>query len=138
VKVTIEKVSSFDLKNLVGYDASPEVVQANLACIKDSTVMWLGRADGMEVCAFGLVPFGSIFTDRAYLWLIWTRFCEQHPFRFARWGKRAMEEMLREYPRIVGLCKCDNPSSQAWLKWLGAEFDFTSSHNGCYKFKIGR
>jgi hypothetical protein len=137
VKVEIKKVSSFDLRSLIGYDAPPEVLAAHVACITDSTVIWLGLADGVPACAFGLIPVGNIFTDRAYLWLIWTRMCEQHPLRLIRWGRRAMAEMRKEYPRIVGLCKCDNPSSQAWLKWLGAEFDFTSKHNECFKFRIG-
>jgi hypothetical protein len=136
VKVSIEKVSSFDLRGLIGYDASPETIAAHQACITDSTVIWVGKADGVDVCAFGLIPFGCVFTSRAYLWLIWTRLCEQHPLRFIRWGKRALAEMKKEYPRIVGLCKCESESSQAWLKWLGAEFDFSSPHDGCYRFKI--
>lgn len=137
MKVTVERVNSFDLRNLVGYHEPEAFIAEHEACIKDSTAIWLGRADGVDACAIGVIPFGSIFSDKAYIWLIHTRICEQHPLRFMRWSRRVLNEITRDYPVIVGLCKWDSESSRSWLEWLGATFDCASVHNGCFRFRIG-
>lgn len=135
--VTIERVDSFDLRDLLGYDASPEELAIHAPCLKDSTAIWLGRADGAPAAAAGVIPYGSVFSSRAYIWLIHTRICEQHPLRFIRWSRKVLDEIRRDYPIIVGLCKCDSEHSQAWLRWLGAEFDFSSRPLECFRFRIG-
>ena len=133
--VTIERVASFDLRNLLGYDCPEEVLRKHEPCVTASTVIWLGKADGADACAIGVIPFG-IFSNKAYLWMIHTRICEQHPLRFIRWSRRVLDEALHYYPHIVGLCKCDSEHSQAWLEWLGAVFDRGSSVDGHYRFHI--
>ena len=135
MKVTIERVDSFNLRNLIGHDASQEEIDKHLACITDSTVIWLARADGVEALAVGLIPLG-VLSNRAYLWMIHTRLCEQHPLRLIRGSKRWIHEALSYYPHIVGLCKCHSQHSQAWLEWLGAVFDRSSGVDGHYRFRI--
>lgn len=137
MKVTVERVNSFDLRNLIGYDAPASLIKEHEACITDSTAIWLGYADGAPAAAIGVIPYGSIFSSTAYIWLIHTRICEQHPLRFMRWSRRVLDEITRDYPVIVGLCKCDSESSRSWLEWLGAVFDCGSVYNGCFRFRIG-
>ena len=135
--VTVERVDSFNLRNLLGHDATPATFDEHLRCVVDSSAIWLGRADGVEACAIGTIPYGSIFAEKAYLWMIHTRICEQHPLRFLRWSRRVLNEVLVHYPVLVGLCRCDHPHSQAWLEWLGASFDRSAPANGCWRFRIG-
>lgn len=135
--VTVERVNTLNLRNLLGHDAPQSIIDDHLRCITDSVAIWLGRADGVEACAAGVIPYGSLFGQKAYIWLIHTRICEQHPLRFMRWSRKVMDDIRQHYPTIIGLCRCDSPGSQAWLKWLGASFDRGSIHNGCYRFRIG-
>lgn len=134
--VTVEKVDTFNLRNLVGHHEPEAFLREHEACVRDSTAIWLARADGVDACAVGVIPYGSIFSSKAYLWLLHTRLCEQHPLRFVRWSRKVLSEIQLAYPTLVGLCRCDHPHSQAWLEWLGAKFDRTSTANGCYRFRI--
>jgi len=133
--VTIERVTTFNLRNLLGHDCSEELFAVHLDCLTSSTAIWLGRADGVEACAVGVIPLG-IFSERAYLWMIHTKICEQHPLRFIRWSRRVLDEVLGAYPTLVGLCHCDNKYGQAWLEWLGAVFDHRDI-NRHHSFRIG-
>lgn len=135
MKVTIERVSTFNLRNLLGHDCSSEVFAVHADCLTSSTAIWLGRADGVEACAVGVIPLG-IFSEKAYLWMIHTRICEQHPLRFIRWSRKVLDEIVGLYPCIVGLCRCDNESAHKWLSWLGADFDRARSVNEHFRFRI--
>ena len=133
--VTVERVSTFNLRNLLGYDCPQEFFDAHVSGLSRSTMVWLARADGVEACAAGLIP-ATIFSTEAYLWMIHTRICEQHPLRFIRWSKRLVDEILEFYPSVVGLCHCDNIYGRRWLEWLGGEFDGSRTHNGHMGFRI--
>ena len=135
MRVTVERVDSFNLRNLLGHDCTEAHYAQHLDCLNSSSVIWLGRADGIEACAIGLIPI-HILSDRAYLWMIHTRLCEQHPLLLIRWSRKVINEALSLYPHLVGLCRCDNDSGRRWLEWLGARFD-GSMANGCFKFRIG-
>jgi len=121
VKVTVERVSTFELRNLLGWDCPEDVLAAHEGCLTKSSAIWLGRADGVEACAIGVIPV-TILSDRAYLWLIHTKLCEAHPLRFIRWSRRVMDEIHQSYPTIIGLCRPDNLAGRQWLEWLGAKF----------------
>ena len=121
MKVTVERVSTFNLRNLLGHDCPPEVLAAHADCLRRSSVIWLGCADGVEACAVGLIPT-TLFSSEAYLWMIHTRICEAHPLRFVRWSRKVMDEALDLFPTLIGLCDVCNPSGRAWLQWLGASF----------------
>lgn len=126
MEVTVERVSSFDLRNLLGYGTPQSVIDAHADCCRRSNTIWLGRADGLDACAVGLIG-STIFTSEPYLWLITTKICEQHPFLFIRWSRRVVDEILDLYPSVIGLCRCDNVTGQRWLQWLGARFDGSSA-----------
>jgi hypothetical protein len=133
MKVEVLRVQSFELRNLLGFDAPQSVLDAHRDCITRSTAIWLGLADGVEACAIGVIPL-TIFSEKAYLWMIHTRLCEAHPLRFVRWSKRVLDEVLAAYPNLYGLCHPDNLSGRAWLEWLGARF--SGVHNGHHTFEI--
>jgi len=134
MKVTVERVTTFNLRNLLGYDCSEELFAVHLDCLTSSTAIWLGRADGVEACAVGVIPLG-IFSEKAYLWMIHTKICEQHPLRFIRWSRRVLNDAHALYPTLVGLCRVDNESGARWLRWLGAIFD-GSTHADHFRFRI--
>jgi hypothetical protein len=133
--VTIERVSTFNLRNLLGHDCSQKTLDAHVDCLTRSTAIWLGKADGVEACAIGVIP-ATIFSRKAYLWMISTKICEQHPLRFIRWSRKVIDEVLALYPDVIGLCSCNNLSGRQWLEWLGAKFDPTPVNDGHYGFKI--
>ena len=95
--VTLERVDSFNLRNLLGYDATEEEIAKHAACITDSSMIWLAKADGVEACAIGVIPLHT-FSNKAYLWLIHTRICEQHPVRFIRWSRKVIHDVMSYYP----------------------------------------
>jgi len=140
MRVTVERVSTFSLANLLGHD--PQAIAAHEGCLTRSSVIWLGRADGIEACAVGVMP-PSLFSAEAYLWMIHSRLCEQHPLRFIRWSRRVLGEVLDLYPVLIGLCSMHNVAGRRWLEWLGADFSVGGISNvvpgGPYaSFKVTR
>ena len=98
------------------------------ACLGFATHLWIGQVDGRMVCAWGLVP-PSLIAEEAYLWLFATPAVAEHKFLFVRHSQRVMEEMLKIYPRIVGVTDIKAHDSIRWLKWLGAKFgDYRGTH----------
>jgi hypothetical protein len=61
-------------------------------------------------------------SERAYLWLFTTEHLHNHVFMFIRHSQRAVQEMLTEFPTIVGHAALGSTRSIQWLRWLGAEF----------------
>lgn len=92
------------------------------ACLGFATHLWVGSIGGKLTCAWGLVP-PSLLSDEAYLWLYHTPAVEEHKFLFVRYSQRVIEEMLKFYPKIVGVADVSARDSIRWLKWLGAVFD---------------
>ena len=137
MKVTLERVSEFNLRNLLGHDTPEDIVRAHADCIRRSNCIWLGRADGIDACAAGLIP-ATLFDPEPYLWMISTRLAESHPFLFARWSRKVVAEILDLYPSIIGLCHCDNDSGRRWLEWLGARFDDFHPANDHIGFRIAK
>lgn len=89
--------------------------------LQNSSYIWLG-SDGDKILGlWGLIP-PTILSDRAYLWLFTTAHLRGHEFIFIRHSQRAVEEMLEQYPLIVGNTLPTNHQAIRWLKWLGAEF----------------
>lgn len=87
-----------------------------------AATLWEGKIDGKTVCVWGMVP-PTIMSDQAYIWLYTNdELVREHQFVFVRRSQRMIEQMLEEYPRIVGHCLVDSPRSIRWLKWLGATF----------------
>lgn len=114
-----------NLMNLHGQDEA--AVARHLAAVSGrDRATWLGLADGVEACAVGLTS-RHILDSEPYLWLLYTKICEQHPLRFVRWSRKVVDEILTLYPSVIGLCDYRNDSGRRWLEWLGARFDGSSS-----------
>jgi len=86
-----------------------------------SSVIWGGYIDGRLACIWGLIP-PTILSQQAYLWLDTTDVVNGHEFVLVRHSQLVVEEMLKEYPSIVGHAIVDNHKAIRWLKWLGAKF----------------
>lgn len=90
-----------------------------------STDVWMGSDGDIALGIWGLIP-PTILSDRAYLWLYHTEAVAVHSFMFIRHSQRAVEEMLKVYPLIVGHTEVGAIRSIRWLRWLGAEFGQTT------------
>jgi len=122
MKVEIVRTHSFDIPSLVSRTRDkhiPHAIEITQDFVSRSSVVWVGKADGIEVCAVGLIPL-SVLSDHAMIWLTHTQICEAHPLRFIRWSRKVLHEAHSLYPNLFGYCV--NIRSQAWLEWLGAEF----------------
>lgn len=124
MRVEVKRVRTFDVRGMVYRSSNPgeEAVVATQLCVQQATAIWVGEADGVEVCAIGVVP-PTIFASEAYLWMLHTHVCEEHPVRFIRWSRRVLADALALYPRLHGLCNPSNLRSRRWLEWLGADID---------------
>lgn len=103
-------------------DVPPEHIRIFFQCFRATTQYWMGIKDGEVVCIWGIVP-PTLSSDNAYLWLYTTPALEGNEFVFVRHSQRAVEEILRTYPRIVGHATVGADRSIRWLRWLGAKFD---------------
>lgn len=100
----------------------PDIEQETMhRAIMNSSKLWLGMDDDKIIAMWGLIP-PTLMSDVAYLWLFTTKHLEGHTFMFIRHSQRAVQEMLEEYPTIVGHCAIGSDRSIQWLRWLGAEF----------------
>lgn len=90
-------------------------------CLRISAISWMGLVDEKIGCIWGLVP-PSLMSDQAYIWLFTSKIAEEHQFLLVRYSQLMIEDMLKEFPTIVGHCRVDTPRSIRWLRWLGAKF----------------
>ncbi len=95
--------------------------EAMKRAMTNSSRLWLGLIDNEVVALWGLIP-PTFLSDKAYLWLFTTKHFTEHTFVFIRHSQRVVQEMLREFPIIVGHGQIDAYRSLRWLRWLGAEF----------------
>lgn len=92
-------------------------------CYLMSVAIWAGVIDNELACLWGLVP-PSLMSNQAYLWLYTTDVIKEHQFVLVRHSQRVMEDLLKEYPSIVGHATVGDKKAIRWLKWLGAEFGY--------------
>ena len=87
----------------------------------NSSQVQVYREGDNVLCFWGLIP-PSLLSDRAYLWLYTTEYLKGHTFALIRHSQRAVEEMTRDFPLLVGHCAASATQSIRWLRWLRAEF----------------
>jgi hypothetical protein len=90
-------------------------------CFGMSTFIWAGFVDDILACIWGVIP-PTMMSNQAYLWLYTTDVVKEHQFLLVRHSQRVIEELLKEYPSIVGHVIVGSDKSFRWLKWLGAKF----------------
>jgi hypothetical protein len=87
----------------------------------NSSRVWMGMDGDKIIGLWGLIS-PTLMSDIAYLWLFTTKHLQGNTFIFIRHSQRAVQDMLKEFPIIVGHTAINNHSGQQWLRWLGAEF----------------
>jgi len=90
-------------------------------CLLMSTTIWGGFVEGKPICVYGIIP-PTLMSYQAYMWLHVTDHLEKHEFVLVRHSQRVIEDVLKEYPVIVGHSVLGATKSIRWLKWLGAKF----------------
>jgi hypothetical protein len=118
----IEKVSTVQAKRLVESIEFSEFEEKTMDfCLLMSTIIWAGYIDDRLACMWGVIP-PTLMSDQAYLWLYTTDVIKEHQFTLVRHSQIVVEEILKEYPSIVGHATLGASKSIRWLKWLGARF----------------
>jgi hypothetical protein len=118
----IERLSSSQAKEIVNQIAFDESGRKTMDfCLLMSVSMWSGFIDGDLACIWGVIP-PTLMSNQAYLWLYTTDAIKGHEFLLVRHSQRVIEEVLKEYPSIVGHAIIGSDKSIKWLKWLGAKF----------------
>jgi hypothetical protein len=121
MKVQISAADKVDLKGVVKRSAQANTPGA-AAILKDylrrSIYAWTGLIDGDVACIWGLIA-PTILSDKAYLWLLTTDLVDEHQFIFVRHSQLQVQEMLKEFPTIVGHVKVKDERAKRWLRWLG-------------------
>lgn len=122
-RVQIQTVSAIDISSILARTkyADDETAEETMQTYLDRSIAVLaGKHEGEVMCIWGLMA-PTLLSD-PYLWLLTTDVADQHQFMFIRQSQRYLEELLQEYPRIIGRVEVDNKRGQRWLKWLGATF----------------
>jgi hypothetical protein len=118
----IKKVSASEAKSLIRDIAFDENGLKTMDfCLLMSTTIWAGFIDDELACIWGVIP-PTLMSTQAYLWLYTTDVIEEHQFVLVRHSQMVVEEILKEYPSIVGHATLGSGKSIRWLKWLGAKF----------------
>src|SRR5262245_35698869 len=112
-----EMMNLISAQDNMSYEAMEIMARAG----RNSSRLWAGSVDDEVVCYFGLIP-PTLMSDTAYLWLYTTPALREYTFSFIRYSQMAVQEMLREYPRIVGHGRAGDEKSLRWLKFIGAKF----------------
>lgn len=118
----IKQVTSMQARELIkeiAFDSDGEKTMD--FCLLMSTVIWAGFINKALACIWGVIP-PSLMSNQAYLWLYTTDVIKGHEFVLVRHSQRVIEEILDEYPSIVGHAIIGSTKSIRWLKWLGAKF----------------
>lgn len=100
------------------YQLSPREQQIFEHCALAGEI-WTGWVTGELEACWGVVP-PSFMSDEAYLWF-W-HLPIRHPILLARYSREVISTLHERWSVLHGHCKINSPSSQRWLKWLGAEF----------------
>ena len=123
--VAISRLSGHEAYTLIYPDylaMLPDIQQETMhRSMANSSRVQIYHDDGKVLCFWGLIP-PTLLSDQAYLWLYTTEHMQGHIFSLVRHSQRAVEEMLKDYPIIVGHGVIGNDRSLRWLRWLGAQF----------------
>lgn len=125
MSVVIRPIDADEMAGLISQQIVPKLLEDHRAILNrsiyNSSNIWLGEEDGRVLCFWGLIP-PTILSDIAYLWLYTAPELVEHKFLLVRHSQKAVKEMLKLYPTIVGHGQNGNDRSLAWLRWMGAEF----------------
>jgi len=120
---SVEPITSDQISELISSIDPDKVleIEAMQRYAAISVKLRAGSINGHLICLWGLIP-PTLCSDRAYLWLYTTEAAQEHEFILVRRSQIEVQEMLEEYPLIVGHCEISETRSIRWLRWLGAKF----------------
>lgn len=129
-KAEIRKIDRGEIAGLIS-SSCPGMLVSDLntleQCVLLTLSLWVGFYNGGLACVWGLIP-PTLMSTQAYLWLYTREDVKEYEFLFVRNSQRAVEQMLEEYPLIVGHTRVGNDKTIRWLRWLGATFDEPIGH----------
>ena len=79
---------------------------------------WVGMADDLPLCIFGVAPV-SLLGRVGAPWMVGTSDIDRHAFGFLKACKGAVAEMIAPYPYLFNFVDARNDKAVRWLKWLG-------------------
>jgi len=85
-----------------------------------SSTTYIGYINGEIACLYGLRPATILSNSQTYLWLLTTDVIDRNKFEFIRNSEIVIENILKEYERIVGDTHVKDIRAFKWLRWLGA------------------
>ncbi len=86
--------------------------------IRGSHCAYTGWIDSSIACIWGCIP-GSMLDHNAFVWMVTTKVCDEHPFIIARYSRIMLDNLPEHFTRIGGLVDRKFKRSIRWLKWLG-------------------
>lgn len=132
--VLVKRATREEIEQIVLVEDIPTThVEIFFKYFNQTQLYWIGLHDNEVVCLWGLIN-PCLASDQAYLWLYTTPGLAGNEFVFVRHSQRAVQEMLKHYPVIVGHATRGAKRSIRWLRWLGAVF--AESENGLIPFTI--
>jgi len=93
---------------------------AVLSSFEGSRDTWVGTADGLPVCIFGLwVP--SLISTTGYPWFYGSNAMRGHELAFLRRCRPVVAAMASRYDELRNWVDARNKPAIQWLKWIGFE-----------------
>jgi hypothetical protein len=83
-----------------------------------SSKAWVGLADGVPFCAFG-VASSTLLSDVGVPWLLGTEDVPKHARVFLRVSKSYIHEQARWHKLLVNYVDARHARAVKWLRWLG-------------------
>ena len=121
MNVSIKELDRWDVMRRVAPQLTyNETLAMNNALIKSHQI-WLGLISDEVACVWGLVS-PTLLSVTPHLWLYTTPLVRKHRFIFVRHSQRVIEDLLRDYPEIVGVTRVGAEESFRWIKWLGGVY----------------
>lgn len=112
------------------YGAELETKAARI--YSQSLLTFAGLVDGKCVVVWGVHT--SLLAGEGWVWLLGSKFIEEHPVVFLRHSKRMLRELLGTFPKLYGIVLTEFDCGCRWLEWLG--FDVGEDCGGIRPFRI--
>lgn len=98
----------------------------------NSLLTFAGLVDDKCVVTWGVHT--SLLAGEGWVWMLGSKFVEEHPIIFLRHSKRMLRELLGTFPRLYGIVLTEFDCSRQWLEWLG--FEVGEDSGGIRPFRI--
>lgn len=97
-----------------------------------SLLAYAGFVDNTCVVVWGV--YTSFLAGEGYIWLLGSKFIEEHPVVFLRHSRRQLRELIGTFPKLCGVVLTEYDCGQRWLEWLG--FEIGPDQGGIRPFRI--